>query len=85
MHTSREILENIISNYLGAEIMDDFFSSYLSFLPAPPTIFFHNEHSKAVWAGELNLISPLASDQNDNAMPVCGADTENALHEHRWH
>lgn len=40
MHTSREILENIISNYLGAEIMDDFFSSYLSFLPAPQLYFF---------------------------------------------
>lgn len=73
MHKSREILENINSNYLGGEIMDDFFSSYLSFFP--PTIFFNNEHIKAVWAGELNLISPLASDQNNNVMPVCGADT----------
>lgn len=72
MHKSREILENINSNYVGGEIMDFFF--ILSFL-FPPHYIFHNEHIKAVWAGELNLISPLASDQNNNIMPVCGADT----------
>lgn len=71
MHKSREILENINSNYLGGEITCDCFSSYLSFFP--PLYFFIMSILKQF--GLENLISPLASDQNNNGMPVCGADT----------
>ena len=48
--------------------MGDFFSSYLSFFPHP-ICFLHNKHIKPGLTGELNLISPLASDQNNYVIP----------------
>ena len=46
-----------------------FFLSYLSFFPHP-IWFLHNKHIKPGLTEELNLISPLASDQNNYVIPL---------------
>lgn len=53
--------------------MGDFF--HFIFPLFSPIYIFHNKHIKPRWAGELNLISPLVSDQNNYVMSVCSADT----------
>ena len=63
--------------------MGDFSHLIIPFFP--PIYIFHNKHIKPGFAGQVNFIFPLVSDQNNYAMPLCGADTWKALEEHLRH